>query len=128
MLAGVIRRALVPAALLLAALTAGCGSAAPSTVAFPLGTANRNLTYCNAQTLDLYIPRAGVTRSLPVAMYVHGGGMTTGDKSDLNPVFLDTLASAGYAVVSINYRLAPQFTSSRRTRRPSSLFKVSTTR
>ena len=35
--------------------------------------------------------------------------MTTGDKSDLNPVFLDTLASAGYAVVSINYRLAPQF-------------------
>jgi len=35
--------------------------------------------------------------------------MTAGDKADLNPVFLDTLASAGYAVVSINYRLAPQF-------------------
>jgi acetyl esterase/lipase len=42
-------------------------------------------------------------------MYVHGGGMTAGDKSDLNPVFLDTLASAGYAVASVNYRLAPQF-------------------
>jgi len=109
MLAGVIRRALVPAALLLAALMAGCGSPAPANVPFPLGTADRNLTYCNAQTLDLYIPRAAVTRPLPVAMYVHGGGMTTGDKSDLNPVFLDTLASAGYAVVSINYRLAPQF-------------------
>jgi acetyl esterase/lipase len=42
-------------------------------------------------------------------MYVHGGGMTAGNKSDLNPVFLDALASAGYAVVSVNYRLAPQF-------------------
>lgn len=35
--------------------------------------------------------------------------MTAGDKSDLNPVFLGALASAGYAVVSVNYRLAPQF-------------------
>jgi acetyl esterase/lipase len=50
--------------------------------------------------------------------------MTAGDKSNLDPVFLDALASAGYAVVSVNYRLAPQFkfprrTSLRRTRRPS---------
>jgi len=42
-------------------------------------------------------------------MYVHGGGMTSGEKSDLNPVFLDALASAGYAVASVNYRLAPRF-------------------
>ena len=34
--------------------------------------------------------------------------MTAGDKSDLNPVFLDALASAGYAVASVNYRLAPE--------------------
>jgi len=66
MLAGVIRRALVPAALLLAALMAGCGSPAPANVPFPLGTADRNLTYCNAQTLDLYIPRAAVTRPAPL--------------------------------------------------------------
>lgn len=33
--------------------------------------------------------------------------MTSGDKSDLNPAFLGTLASAGYAVASVNYRLAP---------------------
>jgi acetyl esterase/lipase len=33
--------------------------------------------------------------------------MTAGEKSDLNPVFLDALASAGYAVASVNYRLAP---------------------
>jgi len=108
MLVDVIRRVLLPG-LLLAALMAGCSSAAPGNVPFPLGAADRNLTYCNSQTLDLYVPRAAVTRPLPIAMYVHGGGMTSGDKSDLNPVFLDTLAAAGYAVVSVNYRLAPQF-------------------
>jgi acetyl esterase/lipase len=92
--------------LLLAGLTAGCGGA-PAEVPFLLGTAQRNLNYCNSQQLDLYIPRSATTRPLPVAMYVHGGGMTAGDKSDLNPVFLDALASSGYAVVSVNYRLAP---------------------
>jgi acetyl esterase/lipase len=33
--------------------------------------------------------------------------MTAGDKSDLSPVFLNSLASAGYAVASVDYRLAP---------------------
>jgi acetyl esterase/lipase len=102
-----IRRLLLVASVLLIGLMAGC-STAPSRVAFPLGTAHRDLTYCHSQTLDLYVPRAAA-RPLPVAVYVHGGGMTAGDKSDLNPVFLDALASAGYAVVSLNYRLAPQF-------------------
>jgi len=89
-----------------AGLVAGCGSA-PPTVPFTHGTAHRNLTYCHSQSLDLYIPRGAVTRPLPVAMYIHGGGMTAGDKADLSPVFLDALASAGYAVASVNYRLAP---------------------
>jgi len=108
MLASVMRRGLLSAALLLAVVVAGCGSTLSTRVSFQLGTAHSNLTYCNSQTLDLYIPRAVVTRPLPVAVYVHGGGMTAGDKSNLNPLFLDALASAGYAVVSVNYRLAPQ--------------------
>lgn len=96
----------LPAALLLAGLVAGC-STAPRNVPFALGAAVRNLTYCHSQKLDLYIPRAAA-RPLPIALYVHGGGMTAGNKSYLDPVFLDALASAGYAVASINYRLAPQ--------------------
>jgi acetyl esterase/lipase len=83
-------------------------SSAPRVV-FTLGAAHRDLTYCGGQTLDLYIPDAAVVRPLPLAVFVHGGGMTAGDKSNINPVFLDALASAGYAVVSVNYRLAPQF-------------------
>ena len=102
-----IKRRFPLAGLLLAGLMAGC-STTPHNVPFTLGPADRNLTYCNSQSLDLYIPSAAVTRPLPIAMYVHGGGMTAGDKSDLNPVFLDALASAGYAVASVNYRLAPQ--------------------
>src|SRR5271166_109216 len=101
-----IRRLLLMTGLLLAGLIAGC-STAPPNVVFTRGTADRNLTYCNSQMLDLYIPYAAIPGPLPVAMYVHGGGMTAGDKSDLNPVFLDALTSAGYAVASVNYRLAP---------------------
>src|SRR5579864_2538115 len=80
---------------------------AATPVAFNLGTAHRNLPYCNGQALDLYIPRSPRSQPPPIAMYVHGGGMTAGDKANLNPVFLNALASAGYAVASVNYRLAP---------------------
>ncbi len=104
----VIRRIPLLAGLLLTGLFAGCGTAPPQ-VAFTRGTADRNLTYCQSQKLDLFIPRVASARPLPIAIYVHGGGMTAGDKSDINPVFLDALASAGYAVASVNYRLAPQF-------------------
>jgi acetyl esterase/lipase len=77
------------------------------TIPFTLGTADRNLTYCNSQQLDLYIPRAARGHPAPIAVYIHGGGLSEGDKSNLNPVFLDNLASAGFAVASLNYRLAP---------------------
>ena len=59
--------------------------------------------------MDIYIPNVAVTHPLPLAIFVHGGGLTAGDKSDINPVFLNALASAGYAVASVNYRLAPQY-------------------
>jgi acetyl esterase/lipase len=104
----VTRRLLIPVAgLVLAGLLAGC-STGPTNVVFTLGTADRDLTYCNSQTLDLYIPHVAGTRPVPLAIYVHGGGMTAGDKSDISPIFLDALASAGYVVASVNYRLAPE--------------------
>ena len=67
----------------------------------------RTLTYCNAQQLDLYAPHSTSTGPLPLVIYVHGGGFTSGDKSDLSPVFLDAITTAGYAVASLNYRMAP---------------------
>jgi acetyl esterase/lipase len=104
----VTRRFLVAALVWLGLLTScGMDTTTPQNVPFSLGTAHRDLTYCHSQQLDLYIPRAAVSRPLPVAMFVHGGGLTQGDKSDLPPGFLDPLAAHGYAVASINYRLAP---------------------
>ena len=64
-------------------------------VVFTLGTADRDVTYCNSQTLDLYIPSATARHPLPLAVFDHGGGMTAGDKTNINPVFLNALASAG---------------------------------
>ena len=80
-------------------------SNAEPTVPFTLGTAYRNVTYCNAQTLDLFVPRTAA-RPLPLAIFVHGGGMISGGKGYLSPVFLNPLARAGFAVASLNYRLA----------------------
>ena len=76
------------------------------TVTFTLGTAYQDVTYCNSQTLDVYVPSSAATRPLPLAIFVHGAGLTAGDKGYLNPTFLNELARAGFAVASLNYRLA----------------------
>lgn len=106
-----------PAIVALAALVAvgidagltinGVLSANTPSVVFSFGVADRNVTYCNSQALDLYIPATPAGHPLPLAVFVHGGGMTSGDKANINPVLLNALASAGFAVASVNYRLAP---------------------
>jgi acetyl esterase/lipase len=82
-------------------------NAPPAPPRFTLGTAYRDVTYCNSQTLDVYVPGSAATGPLPLAIFVHGGGLTGGDKAYLNPTFLNALAGAGFAVASLNYRLAP---------------------
>jgi len=53
--------------------------------------------------LDIYTPVGAINP--PVIMAVHGGGFVFGSKDDINDL---GLAKYGYAVVSINYRLAPK--------------------
>jgi acetyl esterase/lipase len=91
-------------------------SNAPPIVVFSLGSSARDIDYCNSQTLDLYVPHVAVAHPLPLAIYVHGGGLNSGDKTDINPAFLNALASAGYAVASVNYRLPRSPSSQRRSR------------
>ena len=61
------------------------------------------------QKLDLYQPEEKRKQPRPVFILIHGGGWSTGDKS--NSRFVDPkiswLVDAGYVVASINYRLAP---------------------
>jgi len=58
------------------------------------------------QQLDLYIPSEG--KNMPLVVYVHGGGFEHGDKAgdSLSPNNLHLLWD-GYAMASVNYRLAP---------------------
>lgn len=57
--------------------------------------------------LDLYRP-SFAEGMLPVVIVIHGGGWTGGDKRDI-PELSEYLASRGYIVANIGYRLAPKW-------------------
>ena len=58
------------------------------------------------QTFDLYLP-ANRTLNTKVLILVHGGGWSSGDKIDMNPIKdLIRLDLPNYAIVNMNYRLA----------------------
>lgn len=61
------------------------------------------MTPQGAQLLDLYLPEKTPAKPLPVVIWIHGGGWKNGSKE--NP-HLAWLASEGYAVVSLGYRLS----------------------
>lgn len=73
-----------------------------------------DLTYCTTEegiklTMDLYRPKQD-SGLLPVVLYVHGGGWTSGDKSDgVGLLFKEELTRRGYLFASINYRLGPKY-------------------
>src|ERR1022692_3395452 len=59
-------------------------------------------------TMDYYAPAGAGPH--PIAVVIHGGGYQRGDsKSGSEAYCADFLAPAGYAVFSINYRLAPKY-------------------
>ena len=60
------------------------------------------------QVLDLYRPQTDET--VPVVLYLHGGGWQVGDKTADAKERLERLASFGIAVASANYRLVPEAT------------------
>ena len=59
------------------------------------------------RTLDVYAPAEG--KSLPVAVWIHGGGWHRGDKSEVDNK-PQALLDKGFVLVSINYRLFPTVT------------------
>src|SRR5579875_1672616 len=59
-------------------------------------------------TMDYYAPKGSGIH--PLAIIIHGGGYQRGNsKSGSEAYCADFLAPAGYAVFSINYRLAPKY-------------------
>ena len=55
--------------------------------------------------LDAYL-RPSET-PMPCIIYVHGGGFTSGDKSQIQGPIFEPLMKLGFSYISINYRLAP---------------------
>jgi alpha-L-fucosidase 2 len=59
-------------------------------------------------TMDYYAPKGDGRH--PIAIIIHGGGYHGGDSRSGSEAYVaDFLAPAGYAVFSINYRLAPKY-------------------
>ncbi|GEK33796.1 alpha/beta hydrolase [Kurthia sibirica] len=56
-------------------------------------------------TLDIVVPK-NHTNPVPVVLWVHGGAYVGGDKKDVTEYAVQ-LAAKGYAVVNMNYELAP---------------------
>ena len=69
-------------------------------------------TYTFKKVQALHI-RADVYRSAgddirPVVLWIHGGALITGSRRGLNAAQAERYLHAGYAIVSIDYRLAPE--------------------
>ncbi len=55
---------------------------------------------------DVYNASPGERR--PLAVWIHGGALIMGDRQGIDRTLLGELIKAGYVVVSIDYRLAPE--------------------
>jgi acetyl esterase len=80
--------------------------------AHPLLPAQDGIVYGEASgqtlTMDYYKPKGPGVH--PIAIIIHGGGYQRGDsKSGSEAYCAQFLAPAGYAVFSVNYRLAPKY-------------------
>ena len=101
-----------PAQTPLRVLVAACLLHAPLSAANIRTPTQDGLVYGQADgqtlTMDYYAPKGSGPH--PIAIIIHGGGYRRGDsKSGSEAYCADFLAPAGYAVFSINYRLAPKY-------------------
>ena len=68
----------------------------------PYGTANGRLL-----SLDILQPERDPRAALPVVLWLHGGGWSSGNKRNaLNIHMLDFLARSGFVLASAEYRLS----------------------
>jgi len=108
-----IRFLLVLLGLILVLPFSACQSSKPETNSTDLaGTIQQDIIYSSKDgadlKLDIHYPQL-VTGPIPTLVYVHGGAWIQGDKEEgAGTVDIPALLEAGFAVVAVNYRLAPQ--------------------
>ena len=59
-------------------------------------------------TIHLDVYRRGPESPQPVIVWIHGGALIVGDRGGIRTDQLELYLNAGYVVVSIDYRLAPE--------------------
>jgi acetyl esterase/lipase len=91
---------------------AACWATAGSSSVSAGGVEIRRETYTYKTVGDCAIKADVIrpaTRDLrPVAVWIHGGALIMGDRHGIDRTLRDELVNAGYALVSIDYRLAPE--------------------
>jgi acetyl esterase/lipase len=66
-------------------------------------------TYKTASQCEIKADVYGASDSVrPVLIWIHGGALIMGNRGQIDKALLGKLLTAGYAVVSIDYRLAPE--------------------
>lgn len=76
-----------------------------------LGTTDTDLPYCTVDGTKLLMDLHWATEGegpFPIAVYVHGGGWSAGDKSENVGQYLRELQPKGVAVAAVNYRLSKE--------------------
>lgn len=94
-------------------LAAGCFAATIVRADDALPATINNVEYGSAGgerlLLDIRQPNTHAAGLFPVAIYVYGGGWTSGDKANPDDApALELFSEAGFVTFAINYRLAPQ--------------------
>jgi acetyl esterase/lipase len=73
-------------------------------------TEKKTYTYKTVDTLEIQadVYSSKTDRPRPTLIWIHGGALIMGDRRGIDDTFSDPLVAAGFAVVSIDYRLAPE--------------------
>lgn len=96
----------------LGASVAAMASTTPAPRPFAFGTevSRETFTYKTAGACEIKadVFNASPRERRPLAVWIHGGALIMGDRRGIDGTLLGELTKAGYVVVSIDYRLAPE--------------------
>ena len=79
-----------------------------------LGITLQDVVYCTAEdvalTMDIKYPDKSTGAPFPIALNIHGGSWSGGDKTKSESAAdISELIARGYVVAAVNYRLAPKY-------------------
>ena len=70
----------------------------------------KTFTYKSVEHCEIKADAYGISGNMvrPVIIWIHGGALIMGHRGQIDQALLGKLVKGGYAIVSIDYRLAPE--------------------